>query len=332
MKHAALLLLVVTLPVASISSPAHAGGPPVFVVSGKTASDRADELVRRALVLGDKDRYAEAEPLLREAWGLKRSYDIAANLAIFEGELGKWRDAAEHMTFALKNFPTNGKPEHRTLGELVLSKALARVTALTIKVNVEKAEILVDGKSVGNAPLADVLFVEPGQHVVTATLAGYSSAQARLDARKGAAQDVTLTMGRADVAKPGEGASGPRKPVIIAGAAVAGVGVVAGAVLAVLANAKAGDAASEYDKHNSAGSACGSPPPSSGPCAELWSARRAQATLGNAAAWSFIGAGAVGAGTLIYALAAPRAAKASAVRAAPLVAAGGGGLLLQGEW
>ena len=45
-----------------------------------------------------------------------------------------------------------------------------------------------------------------------------------------------------------------------------------------------------------------------------------------------VAGGALGAATVIYALAAPRAAKASGMRVAPTLAAGGGGVVVQGEW
>jgi len=67
-------------------------------------------------------------------------------------------------------------------------------------------------------------------------------------------------------------------------------------------------------------------------CQAIQSALRDRATFGNVSAWSFIAAGAVGAGTAIYAFAAPRAAKTSRTRLAPLVAVDGGGVVLQGEW
>ena len=164
-------------------------------------------------------------------------------------------------------------------------------------------------------------------------LAGYKRAQARLDAPKGSSQDVALVF--VPEGSPGgeeQGSLGARKAVVITGGALGGAGVVMGAVFAVLANAKASDAATKDAALVKIGASASCGGTLSANCQALLTALRDQATLGNAAAWSFIGAGVVGAGTVVYALVAPRAVKASAMRVAPLVAADGGGIVVRGTW
>jgi hypothetical protein len=76
---------------------------------------------------------------------------------------------------------------------------------------------------------------------------------------------------------------------------------------------------------------CPLPPPSTGPCADIATLFRQRASFSNAAVWSFIGAGALGAATVIYVVA-TRSAPKAAVRAAPVVTASGGGLTVEGAW
>ena len=57
-----------------------------------------------------------------------------------------------------------------------------------------------------------------------------------------------------------------------------------------------------------------------------------QATFGNVATWSFIGAGVLGAATVIYAVAAPKAEKAPDVRVVPVVTQQSAGLAVGGRW
>src|SRR6185369_11615173 len=95
-----------------------------------------------------KLRWKEAEPLFQQAWALKHSYDIGGNLGIAELKLGKYRDAAEHLSYALKTFPANGKGPHRDLIQESLGKAKAQVAMVTIEVNQKGALVLVDGKEV----------------------------------------------------------------------------------------------------------------------------------------------------------------------------------------
>lgn len=319
----------------SFTATAYAAPPPVFVVSDKTASDRADELVKRALVLGDKDRYAEAAPLVREAWSLKRSYDIAANLGIMEAALNEWRNAAEHITFALKTFPANGKPEHRKLLEDTLASALPRIAALAIKVNVDRAEVFVDGKSVGLAPLADVVFLEPGTRKIEARLSGYDTATQTVEAAKGGSSETVLTLREsAPVPPPLTPEGGPKTGLLVAGGVTAGAALVAGIVFTAVSNGKASDADTKLGDLHTAG---GARPCASGKlatdCAALASLNRSSDTFHNLAIVGYAAAGAVGIATLTYALL-PTKKEAPRVGAtvAPLLGGGVGGIIVSGRF
>src|SRR5690242_465502 len=94
---------------------AHAADPPAPPAADDAASKRADELTHQGNEFAVKLRWKEAEPLFRQAWALKHSYDIGGNLGLAELALGKHRDAAEHLSYALKTFPANGKGPHREL-------------------------------------------------------------------------------------------------------------------------------------------------------------------------------------------------------------------------
>ena len=121
-----------------------------------------------------------------------------------------------------------------------------------------------------------------------------------------------------------------RKPLIITGAVLAGAGIVMGGVFTGLSSAKASDAtsAARHDREDGAhgglrAHALGSVP--GGP-----ERRAGSRDVRERVAWSFVAGGAVGAATLIYALAAPRAAKIGDAGGAG-VAAGAGGLVVQGD-
>ncbi len=302
------------------------------------AGKRADDLTHRGVAFGLKDCWTEAEPLLRQAWDLKHSYDIAGNLGIAEAALNKHRDAAEHLTFALHTFPANGKPEHRQLLEQTLARARLQVAAVTVRVNKDKADVSVDGKGVGISPLADTVFVDPGRRTIEAKLAGYDTASQVIEAKKGDASEVTLVLTAPapppplPPKPPVESSSGVRTPVIITGAVLGGVGVIAGAVFAAMFQVKTNDATAMRDAIVQGGvtAGCGSSP--SAQCLAIQSVMHDRVTFGNASVWSFIAGGTVGAGTVVYTLVAPRAAPTSGMRAVPLFMANGGGVGLQGEW
>jgi hypothetical protein len=103
-------------------------------------------------------------------------------------------------------------------------------------------------------------------------------------------------------------------------------------VFTVLANGKASDAAATYKKLvDSRGSgACQGQ--AGGDCAALEGLLQDKATFSNVALWSFVGAGVVGAGTLIYALITPKKAATTAVCVTPALTANSGGLWVHGAW
>jgi tetratricopeptide (TPR) repeat protein len=327
-RHPCLPVLLALL--AAVGPAASASAQPASQPSGAPSPDavqRAEVLFRNANQLYTDKKWVEAEAGFLAAWALNPTYDVAANLGHAQYRLGKYRDAAEHFAFALRNWPLIGKPEPRKLAETRLAELRTLVASLNVQVNVAGAEVLVDGAPLGSASLASEVFVDPGAHVVEAALAGYKPARAQVNAAKGSAQDVVLTLVASSGPPPQP--AGPSKPVIITGAVLGGAGVLLGAVFAGLSDAKASDAAAKNDAIGAA-TACGPTP--SAACQAVQSAGQARATFANASAWSFIAGGALGAATVIYTLAAPRAAKASGMRVAPTVTADGGGVVVRGEW
>jgi hypothetical protein len=328
-----LLPLVIAVPAAAQPPPSRAAA-----ADPSTASDEADALFDRGKSALTSGKTEQAYQLYLASWKLKQTHDIAGNLAQVELMLGKKRDAAEHVAFALAHFPPTVQTERREGLKKVLDGLRKELGVLRIQVSVSDAKVMVDGTPIAAATLPGEVFVDPGAHVVEATLTGYQPARLPVDAAKGSAQDVSLELVKVPdtpVAPPGGGntdAGGARKPVIITGAVLGGAGVVLGAVFAGLSSAKASDAAAQHDAILKMGATAACGPMPSADCQALESAGRARVTFANASASSFIAGGAVGVATVIYALVAPRAAKASGTRLAPTLAAGGGGVVVQGEW
>src|SRR6185436_6743274 len=79
---------------ALVSAPARAQSNPAD-------GERASQLFKKGKAAYDSRKFEDALRIYMEAWSLKQSPDIAANLAATETELGKHRDAAEHFAFAL---------------------------------------------------------------------------------------------------------------------------------------------------------------------------------------------------------------------------------------
>jgi tetratricopeptide (TPR) repeat protein len=138
--------------------------------------------------------FAEAERAYREAFAAQRGYDIAGNLGAAELAQGKLREAAQHLAFTLRMFPVTGDPALREQMAKAYEQCRQGVGALRIKLDVKGATVRVDGAEIGEAALADEVFVDPGEHVVEARLAGYTGAPQRVTVAKGAAIEVATAL------------------------------------------------------------------------------------------------------------------------------------------
>jgi hypothetical protein len=206
-KASALFLTAATLSLGS--PPAHAQiAPP-----GAEASKNADELFRKGKDYYKTGKLRDAYQAYRGAWELKQSYDIAANLANTELLLGMKRDAAEHFAACLWTFAATGSKAQQEVVKKQFEEARKDIGALMVKVSVDGAEVFVDGKSMGRAPLKIEVFVEAGARTVEAKLSGYEPAKQTVQVVKGAApQKVALTLVEVKAA-PVEPGTKPLEPV-----------------------------------------------------------------------------------------------------------------------
>ncbi|WP_437966209.1 hypothetical protein WMF04_42450 [Sorangium sp. So ce260] len=271
--------------------------------------ERAAQLYREGNRFYDEARFAEAEARYQAAWDLQRSFDVAGNLGNVELEVSQPREAAEHLLYALNTFPLGEREEKKLFLQKRLAEAKSQVGTLRISVNVDDAEVLIDGKRIGQSPLEDQVFVDPGKRTIEARRSGARTSTSLLVA-KGSDQSIALSLD-----------AGSNIPLVVAGGAVGLLGVASGVTFAILSTAKGKSAAAE----------------------PFGSARRhdlldTQTTLANISFWSFIGGGVVLAGTAVYAFSAssrtPPASQAALTRlhAAPLVTADAKGVLVGGSF
>lgn len=192
--HASLLAL--SLSFAPLSFAASALAQPA------AASDRADELYRQGVDAFAAGKLEEAHKLLAEAWSLKKGADIGANLGIVAQKLGKNVEAAEALSYAVDHFPVGASADARQ--QLVDKLAIVKreVAAVTIAVNVAEANVSVDGKELGKAPLAGVTWLDPGQHTFTARRDGYEPAEVSFRLLGGDSTKIDLTLTPSKTAGP----------------------------------------------------------------------------------------------------------------------------------
>lgn len=278
------------------SAPALAGDG---AATDKQRSEKAAELYKQANKLYDDRMLAPAEALYRRAWELQKTYGIASNLGALELDLGKPAAAAEMLRYALQQFPAKGKPETRAALEARLEKAKKLACTLRVKVMSPGAEIFVDGKSAGTAPLAEDLFVEPGSHTIVAKQKERLDAQQVVAAVAGATQDVTLTLAPAPP-KPVVAAPPAKLPIPGIVMAVTGaVGLGVGGAFIGLAEANRADAQRQHDKLVLANVSCSA---GSSDCTSLHTSTARADTFGNTGIGLLIGGGALAAAGVAYIL------------------------------
>ncbi|MFS8067782.1 MAG: PEGA domain-containing protein [Byssovorax sp.] len=301
---------------------------------GDALTQKARQLYAEGVKAYQQAKWEEARASFLAAWALAKHYTIAGNLADCEMRLGLYRDAAEHLAYYVREVVKDDTTttDERKNGQRHYDEARAKVASVIIHVNVPGAELYVDGKSIGKAPLLDALFLDTGSHVLEARSEGYLSAKSTVDAKAGTSRDVALELKRADVVPPVPPPSVGPSPVWIAvsGALAAG-GFGAGIGLTAAANGKSADAKTLRAQVGS-GSGCFAQSISQ-PCVMLQSAADSKNTLSNLALVSFIAGGAfalTSAGLGVWSASSPKTG--ATVRVAPVVGASQGGVLVVGSW
>lgn len=181
----------------ALAEPPAAEAPPPSSRDPRAAEkDQARELVVRAADAMMADRFVEAEALFAAAWELDKAYDIAGNLGHVELTNKKPREAAEHLRFCLLSLPASEPPAQQKRIKDRFDEARSQVAALRIHVSEKGAEVRIDGRPMGSAPLALEVFADPGKRVVSAELEGYEAVQITVNAEKGGSHEISLELKR----------------------------------------------------------------------------------------------------------------------------------------
>lgn len=154
---------------------------------------RAHDVEHQALDALVANRTGEAADLFGKAWTIFKQPDFICNRGGLLLMIGRYREAAESLeTCRVASPESNG-----AVNDVVkrkLKQARAEVGTITVTTNVPGAEILVDNKVVGTAPLDSPLFVDPVNHIVEARAKGYASDAKLVPSSKGSWHEIGLTL------------------------------------------------------------------------------------------------------------------------------------------
>jgi hypothetical protein len=154
--------------------------------------EEARELYRKGMMRFQSGQYAQARASFLAAWSLEPHWSIALALGDCFLKMGRYRDAAEHLDFALRTMP----PAHasRPLAEKAMAEVRTHVAALSVDVDREGAALFVDGIRIGTAPLPGPAFVEPGRRNVEARYPDRKASIVSVEAVAGATHPVRLRL------------------------------------------------------------------------------------------------------------------------------------------
>lgn len=289
----------------------------------------------------------EAEPPLLKAWSLSKSFDVAAALGEAKLELGKFREAAEYLSFGLRSALPSTRARARVRLKDMLDKAKNKLATVKLSAGDPDAKLTIDGAAIDPIFFGPEVYVEPGKRTFEATREGFKPAASTVDVAAGQIYIVALklepTGGKKAATPPPPTPPAERWPAAVLGGA-GGLAIVAGAVLVGLAEANKAEA---YDVARNTLTAEGDPTctaKGTGPtdaCDKVRSAAANADLFGNVGIGSFIAGGVFVAGAALYVLwprdeapGTPGAPgqPAKTGRIIPVVGPNGGGLLWRGTF
>lgn len=159
----------------------------------KEQVEEARELFKEGVRAQREANWEQAYDALRKSYNLRRSFDTAANLGVVEVELKRYPEAAEHLDYWLRHYPTSEDPERYARVQALFEQVRPLVGGVKVEVNVPGARIFVNDEPVGSSPIEHELFVEAGKHFVSAEFQGKKSS-AEFEVENGATAEVRLSL------------------------------------------------------------------------------------------------------------------------------------------
>ena len=193
-------LIVVLIASASLAAPAWAG-------------ENAEHLIKKGLELRKRGDDLGALPLFEEAYRLSPTPRAAAQRAFCAQALGRWTQVEADLTEALKSPDDPWVKKNRAAIDESLHEAKAKVAVIEIVGDPPGSDVLVNGKVVGQLPLASPVRIEAGEIDVELRAAGRRPAIKSLHVDGGQYQRIAVRAD-ADVAAPPApaAASAPSSP------------------------------------------------------------------------------------------------------------------------
>lgn len=178
----------------------------------------ADALAAEGSKAFQSGDFKTAHQKYSEAFKVKPAPDIAGNLAQCELELGKKREAAEHLAFAIRLAPLSTKPATKQAMEKALAGLRQELFEIKFAVQPRGVEATIDGGPAFLVSNDNPIFLEPGRHTLTFSLAGHVPETRELEATKAGSRELNVELSRQAGATASASASASAAPSATASA------------------------------------------------------------------------------------------------------------------
>lgn len=180
------LSILAVLAMLGTSAVAVAGNSPEALAEGRSRFERGVEFYKE----GD---FRAALIEFKRAYDAAPNYKVLYNIAQTSLELQDYATALKNFEKFLADGGVDVPAARRAQVVQEIERLGKRVARITVEVNVEGAEILVDDVAVGKTPLAEPIVVSAGRRRITATLGGQTTTRV-IDVAGGDTQRVPLAL------------------------------------------------------------------------------------------------------------------------------------------
>lgn len=169
-------LIVVAL---SAGAVAHAQKPPAPAPAEDPALAEAKVHFQQGVALFNDENFSAALAEFETAYRLRPSPGVLYNIGLTQKRLFRYGEAIDALERFIKE-STDLPAERRAEAEQLIAEMRALMAEVTVHVEPAGAQILLDGRTVGTAPLDKPLGIAAGGHVLEATAEGHKPVRREL--------------------------------------------------------------------------------------------------------------------------------------------------------
>ena len=179
LRRVHLVLIIVLIASVSLAGPAR-------------AAESADQLIRKGLEMRKRGDDLGALPLFEQAYKLSPTPRAAAQRAFCAQALGRWTQVESDLTEALKSPDDAWVKKNRGAIDESLREAKMKVAVIEVVGEPPGADVLVNGKVVGQLPLARPVRIEAGEIDVELRAEGHRPSLKSLHVEGGQYQRIAV--------------------------------------------------------------------------------------------------------------------------------------------